>query len=103
MFWEIVSIHKHTIPQVHCTVKTLCFVQEVNHSLLWYLSYLFSRCFKDDYILYRDRWGRADEDGDDALNLEEFLAFLHPEHCKSMLTMLVEEILHDLGKDDSHD
>ena len=48
--------------------------------------------------MYRDRWGRADEDGDDDLNQDEFMAFLHPEQCKSMLAMLVEEILHDLGK-----
>ncbi|XP_063965494.1 45 kDa calcium-binding protein-like [Lytechinus pictus] len=53
---------------------------------------------EEDYAMYRDRWDRADEDNDNALSIEEFLAFLHPEHCKSMVSMLVEEVLHDLNK-----
>ena len=48
--------------------------------------------------MYRDRWDRADEDNDNALSIDEFLAFLHPEHCKSMLSMVVDEVLHDLSK-----
>ncbi|XP_038076333.1 45 kDa calcium-binding protein-like [Patiria miniata] len=54
---------------------------------------------EEDYMTYRDRWSRADEDDDDILNQEEFLAFLHPEHCKSMLNLLVEELLHDFDSD----
>lgn len=55
---------------------------------------------EQDYAMYRDRWDRADEDNDNALSMEEFLAFLHPEHCKSMLSMLVEEVLHDLNQNE---
>lgn len=55
---------------------------------------------EQDYAMYRDRWDRADEDNDNSLSVEEFLAFLHPEHCKSMLSMLVEEVLHDLNQND---
>ncbi|XP_022090256.1 45 kDa calcium-binding protein-like [Acanthaster planci] len=54
---------------------------------------------EEDYLVYRDRWSRADEDDDDILNQEEFLAFLHPEHCKSMLNLLVDELLHDFDSD----
>ncbi|XP_033641789.1 45 kDa calcium-binding protein-like [Asterias rubens] len=50
---------------------------------------------EEDYLIYRDRWTRADEDEDDILKEEEFLAFLHPEHCKTMLNLLVDELLHD--------
>ncbi|XP_071509264.1 45 kDa calcium-binding protein-like isoform X2 [Diadema antillarum] len=55
---------------------------------------------EQDYAMYRDRWDRADEDNDNALSVDEFLAFLHPEHCKSMLSMLVEEVLHDLNQNE---
>ncbi|XP_033107616.1 45 kDa calcium-binding protein-like [Anneissia japonica] len=55
---------------------------------------------EDDYILYRDRWARADENGDDNLDEKEFLAFLHPEHCKDTIMSLVDEILHDMDQDD---
>ncbi|XP_071946112.1 45 kDa calcium-binding protein-like [Antedon mediterranea] len=55
---------------------------------------------EDDYILYRDRWARADENGDDNLSENEFLAFLHPEHCKDTMMSLVDEILHDMDQDD---
>ncbi|XP_002733629.1 45 kDa calcium-binding protein-like [Saccoglossus kowalevskii] len=55
----------------------------------------------DDYELYRDqdRWQQADENEDNSLTHEEFLAFKHPEHCRGMLRLLVEEILHDLDQD----
>ena len=53
-------------------------------------------------MIYRDRWTRADEDEDDILKEEEFLAFLHPEHCKTMLNLLVDELLHDFGETNKH-
>ncbi|PIK55895.1 putative 45 kDa calcium-binding protein [Apostichopus japonicus] len=53
---------------------------------------------EEDNAIYRDRWETADEDGDDALNSEEFVSFMHPEHSERMLNIVVEEVLHELDQ-----
>lgn len=46
----------------------------------------------------RDRWFQADDPpGDQLLNEQEFLSFLHPEHSRGMLKYMVKEIVRDLG------
>lgn len=46
----------------------------------------------------KDRWFQADDPpGDQLLNEQEFLSFLHPEHSRGMLKYMVKEIVRDLG------
>uniref|UniRef100_A0A8C6STF2 45 kDa calcium-binding protein n=2 Tax=Neogobius melanostomus TaxID=47308 RepID=A0A8C6STF2_9GOBI len=48
----------------------------------------------------KDRWFQADNPpGDQLLNEEEFLSFLHPEHSRGMLKYMVKEIVRDLDQD----
>ncbi|CAM9219597.1 unnamed protein product [Lampetra planeri] len=48
----------------------------------------------------RDRWFQADDPpGDQLLNEQEFLSFLHPEHSRGMLKYMVKEIVRDLDQD----
>lgn len=48
----------------------------------------------------KDRWFQADEHpANQLLNEDEFLAFLHPEHSRGMLTFMVKEIIRDLDQD----
>lgn len=47
----------------------------------------------------RRRWSIADTDGDDALNKEEFAAFLHPEETGHMRDIVVLETMEDIDKD----
>lgn len=47
----------------------------------------------------RRRWSVADQDGDDALNKDEFMAFLHPEETEHMKDVVVQETLEDIDKD----
>ncbi|XP_032903704.1 45 kDa calcium-binding protein [Amblyraja radiata] len=47
----------------------------------------------------KDRWFQADEHPtNQLLNEDEFLAFLHPEHSRGMLTFMVKEIIRDLDQ-----
>ncbi|XP_069774867.1 45 kDa calcium-binding protein isoform X1 [Narcine bancroftii] len=47
----------------------------------------------------KDRWFQADEHpANHLLNEDEFLAFLHPEHSRGMLTFMVKEIIRDLDQ-----
>lgn len=50
------------------------------------------------YTRDRRRWGVADQDLDDALNLEEFTAFLHPEDNKTMRDIVLTETIEDIDK-----
>ncbi|MCL4116828.1 UNVERIFIED_CONTAM: hypothetical protein GTU68_001608 [Idotea baltica] len=45
------------------------------------------------------RWKAADEDGNDALSLQEFSAFLHPQRAKRMDDVIVLETLEDVDVD----
>jgi hypothetical protein len=47
----------------------------------------------------RRRWLVADENGDDALSLEEFQNFLHPEDAVHMQDVIVVETIEDIDKD----
>ncbi|XP_075234695.1 calumenin B scf [Lycorma delicatula] len=47
----------------------------------------------------RRRWSVADLDKDDALNKEEFTAFLHPEETGHMRDIVVVETMEDIDKD----
>lgn len=47
----------------------------------------------------RRRWSVADSDEDDALNKEEFAAFLHPEETGHMRDVVVLETMEDIDKD----
>lgn len=47
----------------------------------------------------RRRWSVADQDGDDALTLEEFKGFLHPEETDHMSDIVVIETLEDIDTD----
>ncbi|KAJ8016930.1 hypothetical protein DPEC_G00012470 [Dallia pectoralis] len=48
----------------------------------------------------KDRWFQADNPpADQLLNVDEFLAFLHPEHSRGMLKYMVKEIFRDLDQD----
>lgn len=48
----------------------------------------------------KDRWFQADNPpGDQLLNEQEFLSFLHPEHSRGMLKYMVKEIVRDLDQD----
>ncbi|CAH1240205.1 SDF4 [Branchiostoma lanceolatum] len=54
---------------------------------------------EEDLERDHDRFLQADEDPrDELLNEKEFLAFRHPEHSSSMLSLMVQEILHDLDQ-----
>lgn len=46
----------------------------------------------------RRRWGYADQDLDDALNREEFTAFLHPEEHPVMRDVVLDETIEDIDK-----
>lgn len=81
------------ISQINLNVKNICA--------------LVRFCFKpslpciyipEDNAIYRDRWETADENEDNALDSEEFISFMHPEHSERMLNIVVDEILHELGK-----
>lgn len=52
-------------------------------------------------MLKRDqrRWMTADSNGDEALNKEEFAAFLHPEETDHMRGIVVLETMEDIDKD----
>lgn len=52
-------------------------------------------------MLKRDhrRWQVADQNKDNALNKEEFTAFLHPEESENMRDIVVLETLEDIDKD----
>ncbi|KAG7156579.1 Calumenin-like [Homarus americanus] len=45
------------------------------------------------------RWALADQDEDDALTLEEFTDFLHPEEAERMKSIVVTETMEDIDKD----
>lgn len=47
----------------------------------------------------RRRWSVADVDRDEALNKEEFFAFLHPEETGHMRDIVVVETMEDIDKD----
>ncbi|XP_061422141.1 45 kDa calcium-binding protein [Lethenteron reissneri] len=48
----------------------------------------------------KERWNQADDaPQDQKLNEKEFLSFQHPEHSRSMLSYMVQEIIHDLDQD----
>lgn len=51
-------------------------------------------------MLNRDkrRWKTADQNGDNALNLEEFTAFLHPEDHATMRDVVLVETIEDIDK-----
>lgn len=53
------------------------------------------------HMLQRDerRWAAADQDGDKALNRDEFISFLHPEEAESMYDVVVDETLEDIDRD----
>ncbi|KAJ8021397.1 45 kDa calcium-binding protein [Holothuria leucospilota] len=53
---------------------------------------------EEDNAIYRDRWETADENEDNALDSEEFISFMHPEHSERMLNIVVDEILHELDQ-----
>lgn len=48
----------------------------------------------------RRRWTVADQDGDDNLTKEDFAAFLHPEEVEHMKSVVIQETLEDIDKDD---
>ncbi|XP_047501371.1 calumenin-A-like [Penaeus chinensis] len=52
-------------------------------------------------MLKRDqrRWEVADEDNDNALSLDEFTNFLHPEESERMRAVVVQETMEDIDKD----
>lgn len=52
-------------------------------------------------MLKRDqrRWEVADEDKDNALSLDEFTNFLHPEESERMRAIVVQETMEDIDKD----
>lgn len=52
-------------------------------------------------MLKRDqrRWEVADEDNDNALSLDEFTNFLHPEESERMRAIVVQETMEDIDKD----
>lgn len=45
------------------------------------------------------RWKVADKNDDDALTLEEFTDFLHPEEAERMRSIVVTETMEDIDKD----
>lgn len=45
------------------------------------------------------RWKAADIDGDNMLNKNEFIMFLHPEEFERMHSVVVEETLEDIDRD----
>lgn len=45
------------------------------------------------------RWKVADQDNDDALTLQEFTDFLHPEEAERMRFIVVTETMEDIDKD----
>jgi len=57
--------------------------------------------FSYKQMMARDerRWKKADTDGDNACNVEEFRAFLHPEEYDHMKEVVTKETLEDIDKD----
>ena len=49
--------------------------------------------------LDKTRWAKADEDRDDALTREEFLAFEYPRERQHMKDIAVAETMEDMDKD----
>ena len=45
------------------------------------------------------RWEMADQDQDEALSMEEFTNFLHPEESAHMRDIVVTETMEDVDKD----
>lgn len=45
------------------------------------------------------RWQLADQDDDEALTIEEFTDFLHPEEAEHMQSIVVTETMEDIDKD----
>uniref|UniRef100_A0A5S6QN25 Reticulocalbin-3 n=1 Tax=Trichuris muris TaxID=70415 RepID=A0A5S6QN25_TRIMR len=54
--------------------------------------------YRDMVLRDNSRWKKADTDGDDLLNRDEYGCFLHPESCEHMKDVVVEETLKDMDR-----
>ncbi len=53
---------------------------------------------KSELTRIREQWTNTDLNGDDGLNLEEFLSFRHPETSESSLKKLVSSLMNNMDQ-----